>query len=988
MDSRLKMRNIHGFIAVLVLIFLSFSGWSQTKNKNVAYADKFFKIKDYYLATEYYEKALAGGEDTDYVHYQLGECDRRFYQYEEAEKHYKSVVDKATGEYPLATYYYALMLKNNGKFKMSVIEFNSFLNQYKSDDKFRLSAQLEKEGSLYVIDELSKTLREYNFHNLGNRVNTKESDFAPTIFDHDSSIVISSARFNKKHEEVYGRLGGAFLDNYTYLKTSDSTWSKNRSMSNFNELNTPYHEGAGTFSNEKSAFYFTRCDEKGTNKHEYHCAVYVSENKNGEWQTAQKLNKNINPKDSWNAHPSLSTTGDTLFFASKREGGLGSTDIWYSINEGDDLAKTWGEAINIGSPINTKYIDMSPQYVRDKEVLVFSSNGHVGFGGLDVYVASGDRLTDVRNLGLPFNSNHDDFHMVIGDSLGYVSSNRSGGYGSDDVYSFNNYSTSAHIASLEKSTDKRYDHVDMYGKISTRGKSSLEGVDILVKNQAGRKMKSTKTDANGEFLLNDIDLQDDKQVVIDLPAVHLLSEDNYVVDSLSFTIKSSIVNVSSKDTSSVDIAGVVLDENGNPVSGAKVTLLDLEGNELMYTLTNEDGEFIFRSLDGSKEYTVRVDEGYTISNIQIDKNKDEINTKSISDANEGLASRIKAESIYFDFNSTVIRKEAENTLVDIKKVLDEYPNVTLELHGYTDDKGSSSYNILLGENRGNSALKVLVDEGIDVSRIQVKTHGESEPVASNKTFEGRQLNRRVDFYILGGAKYKKKAQVYIMKPGTTLNDVASAHNMTLAELKELNNLDSNTELKNYAPLRVKASEERDEVSSEIVGMESSQVEELKELVTKEKESNYIIKNDSYHNDVKYLKSASDGYYLVLPKNTLFTISQITKTSVKKIKSLNKLKDTHLLAGQVLQLIDNPSVSKREYLEGHRSLLTDLGIAVSQHEGEVFILDGYSRYVVKNGDTLNGISSKFGVTSEEIKSLNNLKSDELQKKMVLKLKKAK
>lgn len=986
MFSEFNMKRIS---LLILFVFFSLKVWSQSDNINVHYADKFFEIKDYYLATEYYEKALADGEDTDYVHYQLGESDRLFYQYEEAEKHYKLVVENGrVVDFPLARYYYALMLKNNGRFNESVLEFNTFLKEYKEDDKYRLSAKLEKEGSLYVLDELSKTLRDYGFKNAGKTVNSKESDFAPTIFKHDSSIVISSARFNNKYEDVYGRLGGAYLDNYVFSQVNDSTWKKEKNIKGFDNLNTSFHEGAGTFTNDGNAFYFTRCDEKNSKKTEYRCAVYVSQNKSGEWQSAVKLNENVNLKGTWNAHPSLSSTGDTLFFASKREGGLGATDIWYAINEGDDLAETWGEAINIGAPINTKYIDMSPQYVKEKEVLLFSSNGHVGFGGLDVFVASGERFNRIRNIGLPFNSNHDDFHMVLGDSLGYLSSNRSGGYGSDDIYSFHNYSSIAHLASLEKSKDKRYDHVDMYGKISTRGKASLEGVDVTVKNAVGVVMNATKTDENGEFSLSDIDLQDDKEVVIDLPAVHLLSEYNYVVDSLSFSIKSSIVNVSSKDSSSIDIAGVVLDDSGKPVSGAKVTLLDLEGNELMYTLTNDDGEFIFRSLDGSKEYTVRVDDRYTISNIQVNKNRKQVNTNSIADANEGLASRIKAESIYFDFNSTVIRNEAINTLRDIKKVLYDYPNVTLELHGYTDDKGSSAYNILLGENRGKSALNVLAKEGIDASRIQVKTHGESEPVASNKTFEGRQLNRRVDFYILGGAKYKKKAAVYIMKPGTTLNQVASEHNMTLDELRKLNNLGSGTELKDYAPLRVNTAQERGTSTSDLVGMQPDELTKLKQVAQEESSANYIIKNDSYHDNVKYLKEAPEGYYLVLPKNTLFTISKITQVKVKDLMELNKLKDGSLIAGQVLQLTSKPTITKQEYLEEHKSILTDLGIAVSQHEGQVFILDGFSRYVVKNGDTLKSIGAKFNLTVEELKTINKLPSSLLQRKMVLKLRELK
>ena len=964
---------------ILILLLLPQLAFAQSKNRNLIYADKYFKIQDYYLAMEYYAKALKEGENTDYVHYQLGECDRLFYEYEEAEEHYKIVVENDNKDYPLAIYYYALMLKTNSKYKMSVIQFDNFLRIHEEKDKFRASAILEKKGSLYILSEYQKTLREYNFKNLGEQVNTPESDFAPTIYGDDSLIIFSSARINTKREEIYGRLGGAFLDNYIYDKTTDSTWVGMNDLNHFDHLNTQYHDGPGTFNTNETAYYFTRCDEKGSKKHEYHCAIYVSELGSNRWGDPKKLNANINKKNSWNAHPSLSKNGDTLFFASKREGGLGETDIWYSVRIGTDLAESWGAAINMGKPVNTQYIDMSPQYNAKEDVLLFASNGHVGFGGLDLFVAKGDNFKEIRNLGLPFNSNHDDFHMVMGDSIGYLSSNREGGIGNDDIYSFNLYSNSAHLAVLDKSADKRYDHVDMYGKISARGDASTDEVDIIVTDEKSQLINSTVTNKEGEFTINDIDLQNKKEISITLPEVHLLSEYNYVVDSLMFTIKSSIVQVGANDTSSIDIGGVVLDKDGNPVKGEKVTLLDKNGNELMHTLTNEDGKFMFRSLDGNKEYTLRVDnDSYSISNTQVLKNKD-LNTESIADANEGLASRIKAESIYFDFNSSLIRKEASKTLKDIKKIMDQYPNVSLELHGYTDSYGSSAYNIALGESRGNATLNSLEKSGVDRSRIQVKTHGESEPVASNKTFEGRQLNRRVDFYLLGGAKYNQKAKIHIMKPGSTLNEVARKYNMTLEELKELNDLSSNTDVTSYAPIRVRNTGGS---NSAPITMSINETTKKEEKQISFDDSKYIVKNDKYHDHVKYKAKPYKGYYLVLPKNTLYTISVLCKVHVDTLKKINGLTSGNIVAGQILKVVETPAITKEEFVHTQLFTLSDAGVKVSDHVGKVFILDGESRYVVKGGDTVYSISKRFKMEIEELKRLNNLKDNQIRIGMVL------
>lgn len=974
MKFSIKSTFYKSIILILSLLAFSTLSYSQSKNKNISYADKYFKVDDYFLASQYYEKARSQGINNEYIHYQLGECNRLVYKYKNAEAHYRTVVDMGINTFPLANYYYALMLKNNGSYKKSIIEFDIFLKKYPNEDVFKAAAKLEKQGALYILDELQKAQREFHFQNLGKSVNSAESDFAPAIYNHDSSVVFSSARINKKGQELYGRLGGAFLDNYLFEKQNDSIWKNISSLNRFEYLNTSYHDGAGVFTTDKKAFYFTRCDEK-VHHNDFHCAIYVSELKDGQWKSAHKLNENVNFPESWNAQPSLNTIGDTLFFASKRKGGKGDSDIWFSVKTGTNSANSWSKATNL-TEINTPYTEMNPQYNAKENVLLFATNGRLGFGGLDIYVAKGKDFKNIRNIGLPFNSNNDDFHMVMGDSIGYLSSNRDGGIGNDDIYSFDLYSTSAHLAVLEKSEDKRYDHVDMFGKISGLGNAKIDNLEIIVKDSANQVIKTSKTNSKGEFTIDDINLQDKKEIIISLPIVHLLSEDVLVVDSLAFAIKSSIVQVNPNDTTTIDIGGVVLDKNGKPVVGEKVILLDKEGTELMHTITNKDGEFMFRSLDGDKEYTVKTaNNKNAVSNIQVKKNQKGVNTESLDQANKGLASRIKTESIYFDFNATDIRNEAANTLNEIKTLLDKYPNVTLELHGYTDDFGSTAYNIELGEKRGNSALKILESKGVDRSRIQIKTHGESEPVASNLTFEGRQLNRRVDFYVLGGAKYEQKSTIYIMEPGTTLNDVANKYNMTLDELKELNNLSATQTVNDYEPLRVKIKDKN----------KSNETPETKVKTLAPTAVNYIYKTDANQNKIKYLESSYEGCFVVLNKNTLYSISQITKVDVETIKSLNGLNGNNIFTGQVLQLIAKPILSKADFTEKYSQIFIDNNIEQSIHSGDVFELEGYAKYHVVAGDQFELVAKKFNMTNDELKTINNLSDYTLKQGMVLRVK---
>jgi peptidoglycan-associated lipoprotein len=137
----------------------------------------------------------------------------------------------------------------------------------------------------------------------------------------------------------------------------------------------------------------------------------------------------------WNSQPSISGDGNFLFFVSKRPGGLGMQDIWYSISDGAD---GWALPINLGPHINTPLVDMSPSYYGDQKVLFFSSNGHPGgHGGLDVFMSrEADSFQKITNLGQPFNSPRDDFNFILGNKKGYLTSNRGNGVGFDDIYMF------------------------------------------------------------------------------------------------------------------------------------------------------------------------------------------------------------------------------------------------------------------------------------------------------------------------------------------------------------------------------------------------------------------------------------------------------------------------------------------------------------------------------------------------------------------------
>src|SRR5204863_3150649 len=139
----------------------------------------------------------------------------------------------------------------------------------------------------------------------------------------------------------------------------------------FNATNGDSHEGSGSFNYDRTKYYFTRCEGP-------ECAIFVTKKENGRWQVAQRLNDNINPKGTESKHPSVSISGDTIFFVSSREGTVGQNDIYFSTSQSEEQ---WGPAKNMGNTINTAWNEGSPFYFSKENILVISSQGHAGYGG-------------------------------------------------------------------------------------------------------------------------------------------------------------------------------------------------------------------------------------------------------------------------------------------------------------------------------------------------------------------------------------------------------------------------------------------------------------------------------------------------------------------------------------------------------------------------------------------------------------------------------
>jgi peptidoglycan-associated lipoprotein len=260
--------------------------------------------------------------------------------------------------------------------------------------------------------------------------NSRYHDFAPTFATSDyETVVFTSSRKEGKGSKMYEVTGQKNTDLFKSVQ-SKKGWEKPVPL---DDINTDDEEGAAIFNYNYSTMYFTRCRQERGEK--YGCAIMLSKVQGDSWADPEDLK--IVGDSMIAAHPALSGDGLTMYFSSNIFGGFGGSDLW-KITRESESDNLWNEPVNLGSQINTLGDEMFP-FVR-KDTLFFASNGHPGYGGLDIYKAYQDNygIWTVENMGEPFNSETDDFGIVFENEneRGYFTSRRKGGRGGDDIYSF------------------------------------------------------------------------------------------------------------------------------------------------------------------------------------------------------------------------------------------------------------------------------------------------------------------------------------------------------------------------------------------------------------------------------------------------------------------------------------------------------------------------------------------------------------------------
>lgn len=743
-------------------------------------ADYHFNEEQYHRAIQYYRQLTALSEQSGEIHYQLAESYRKTFNYKEAETCYQKAYSQSPQQFPLSLYYHALMLKLNGEFDKSIQHFTEFIFAYQHTfalQDYVEQATIDKAGSSMAKIELSSKQARYPLSS--ENINSLYNDYAPAIRD-SNTLVITSSRVGSNRETIDERNGEAFANNFYFTK-QDNQWH-DKTKQQFNVINTRYNDGPGCFNGKGDKYYFTACGIEGPQ-----CWIFLSVLKNNRWTEPIALPSNINSRSSESKHPAVSKGGDTLLFASNRLGGLGQFDLWMSINAGGD---NWGPAMNLGNTVNTKLNELSPTFTNYSHLFFFASDGHQSFGGLDLYMAKrfSNGTMALYNLDYPFNSTRDDCFISFDKRKVYISSNREGGKGGFDIYTVSIPSVISYSSKLSlKNRDARGD-VKLQPRVET-----THTLDLLIARNEDRieyeNLTYEKKKIVDKIVSNQIHhlptrIEDfdgiSQEEFTQLTRISAVQFNTYEIEKRFTKTFLARVPSTAKETQQASVTGILHDSlSGQVLAGYKVLLLNKLGEVIKSSTTNDAGVFKFTNIQPTENQYLRLEnspsrpsEKPIIRDLRI--------TATENDNSASL------ESIYFDFDHSVLRPEAKQVLNDLATFLKNAPSLQVELYAYADDLGTHEYNMRLSEKRGQAVLNYLAAKGVDNTALAVVAKGRQESPSTDVQIQ-RQLSRRVEFYLNGEQlALEVSVRTYILKMESNWAFLSKSTGIGIENLKKLN----------------------------------------------------------------------------------------------------------------------------------------------------------------------------------------------------------
>lgn len=498
---------------------------------------------------------------------------------------------------------------NDGKYRDAIKNYNLFLEKVPGN-------QLAEKGLKGATD--AQTWKENRTRYQVRRMdifNSRRCDFSPAIWSKDGDQVYITT----SHDKVTGTdksdiTGLKPCDLYFSKKNEKGVWQKPEPAEG--DINTEFDEGTPAFSPDGSMVYFTRARRDAVSPTS--TEIFVANRSGNKWGNAKKV-EIVKDTTSVFAHPAVSPDGKYLYFVSDMPGGYGGKDLWRAPFAGSDF----GPVENLGDQINTAGDEMFPTFRHDGN-LYFSSDGHPGMGGLDIFKARQDEwgIWHIENMKAPVNSQGDDFGMTFfqqEEDNGFFASNRGDARGYDHIYSFY------------------------------------------------------------------------------LPSIK------------------------------VRITGTVTNRDEEPIPAAIVRVVGRDGSNHKI-VTRNDGTFETRIDRGTQYVMMAGAPGYLNDKEEFRSDNDEADaTYQVDFVLASISKPVLIDNIFYDFDKATLRPESTQALDELIGLLNDNPNVTIELAAHTDRKGSDAYNTALSQRRANAVIEYLIAGGIDRGRLTPVGYGESQP---------------------------------------------------------------------------------------------------------------------------------------------------------------------------------------------------------------------------------------------------------------------
>lgn len=678
------------FLYTKVLALLVLSTWLLVgcgAEKNMKKAEKFMAIGEYYDAASQYKQAYSKTPPKErdrrgLIAGKMAVCYRKINSTPKAVAAYRNMVryNKATVDDRMEL---GRQLLKNGDYKQAAEQFRVVLDSMPDNVLARnglLSAQQapvwKKQGSRYTVKRMDV-------------FNSRRAEYSPMLSgDQFDQLYFTSTRNDATGDELSGITGTKNGDIFVSQKDDKGKWSKPEVVNG--GLNTEADEGASCLSPDQREMYLTQCVTDPS--YPRYAQIVKSNRADAAWGKASSVELTKDTLSCF-AHPAVSPDGQWLYFVSDMPGGKGGLDIWRV----RITSAGYGGVENLGEPINTPGNEMFPTF-RPNGDLYFSSDGHPGMGGLDIFIAHPGKLGRyvLEHPGYPLNSQGDDFGMTFEGvkNRGFFSSNRNDGRGWDHIYSF----------------------------------------------------------VNPEIVQS--------------------------------------------------VKGWVYEQEGYELPAAQVYMIGSDGTNLKLGVKS-DGSF-------EKELTPGVEYMFLATCKGFLNHKEDLKVVPMNDSHEyvlqfplaSITAPVLIDNIFYDFNKATLRPESQTALDELVKLLNENPNVTIELSSHCDYKGSSAYNKLLAQRRAESVVNYLVDKGIVRDRLSPVGYGKEKPKTIRKKLtekltwlkEGdvlteefikkldpekqeicNQLNRRTEFIVLRttyglldeNGQLKPKAKTKTAKPSST-----------------------------------------------------------------------------------------------------------------------------------------------------------------------------------------------------------------------------